>query len=126
MNPSEQAEVLALLLAERPELRADAERLAARYLEEVSSEAVADEVVSALENLSLDDLAARAGRRPGWGYVHENEAALELLVEGLQPFVDDIGRRARLGTAAAATSVALGTLAGLFQCRTPEDGTVLA
>ncbi|MGH9011242.1 MAG: hypothetical protein ACRDYF_15570, partial [Acidimicrobiia bacterium] len=50
----------------------------------------------------------------------------ELLVEGLQRFVDDIGRRAGLGMAAAATSVALGTLAGLFQCRTPEDGTVLA
>ncbi|MEW6475242.1 MAG: hypothetical protein AB1679_23545 [Actinomycetota bacterium] len=118
--------MLALLLAERPELRGDAERLAARYLEEVSPEAVAEEVVWALENLSINDLAGRAGRQPGRGYVHENEAASELLDEALRPFVDDIGRRVQLGMAPAAASVALGILAGLFQCRDPEDGTVLA
>lgn len=126
LNLSEHAAVLGLLLTERPELRADAERLAAGYLEEVSPDAIADEVVWALENLSLDDLAARAGRRPGWGYVHENEAASELAAEALQPIVDDIGRRARLGFAVAAESVALGILAGLFQCRDAADGSVLA
>lgn len=126
LTPSEQADVLALLLGERPELRTEAERLASRYLEEVSPEAVTDEVVWALENLSLDDLAARAGRRPGWGYVHENEAASELIGEALQSFIDDIGRRAGLGMTAAAASVALGILAGLYQCRDAVDGSVLA
>ncbi|MGH8990637.1 MAG: hypothetical protein ACRDZ7_03820 [Acidimicrobiia bacterium] len=126
LSPAERAAVLALLLAERPEMIADAERLATRYLEDVSPDAVADEVVWALENLSLNDLAARAGRQPGRGYVHENEAAWELLEEALQPFVDDVGRRARLGMAAAAGHVALGILAGLFQCREAEDGSVLA
>lgn len=60
------------------------------------------------------------------GLRHENEAASELAAEALRPFVDDIGRRARLGMAAAAASVAVGTLAGLFQCRDPEDSSVLA
>lgn len=126
LNPSERAHVLALPLGERPELRADAERLATRYLEEVSPDDVADEVLWALENLSLDDLAACAGRQPGRGYVHENEAAWELLEEALRPFVDDVARRARLDMTAAAAHVALGTLAGLFQCREAEDGSVLA
>ena len=44
----------------------------------------------------------------------------------MQPFVDDLRRRARLGMHEAAAKLALGVLTGLYRCRDPRDGTVLA
>lgn len=126
LTAAERAAVLAKLLALRPELHEEVEDLATRHLQEVSLDDINEEVVWALENVSLHDLAARAGRQPGRGYVDEGEAASELLEETIRPFVDDVARRAQLGLADAASQVALGTLAGLYQCREAEAGTVLA
>ena len=87
---------------------------------------MADEVVWAIDALELSDLASRAGRQPGRGYVHENEAAYEIVHEIAQPFVADLQRRAKLGLSDAARAVALGTISGLYQCEPATDGTVLA
>ncbi len=43
-----------------------------------------------------------------------------------RPFVDDMRRRARLGMHEAGAKLALGVLTGLYRCRDPRDGTVLA
>lgn len=67
----------------------------------------------------------RSGRIRGRGYVHETEAAWETLGEAVEPFLADLRRRAGLGLDAAA-DVAAGIVAGLYQCREPEDGTVVA
>jgi hypothetical protein len=118
--------VLDELLAERPELRAGAEQVARRLLVSVTAEDIAAEVSSALTGIALEDLAARAGRVRGRGYVHETDAAWELVHEVVAPFLADVRRRAGLGLRGAAGTVATGIVAGLYEVRDPEDGSVLA
>jgi len=71
-------------------------------------------------------LAGRSGRIPGRGYVHETEAAWELVHDVIQPFLTDVRRRAGLCLADAASAVATGIVGGLYLARDPEDGTVVA
>lgn len=122
----ERNEVLTALLSAHPELQSEAERLAGTLLLAVLLEQVASEVESALTGIPLDALAARAGRVPGQGYVHEFDAAWELLEETLEPFRADLRRRAALDVNEAATDMAVGIVAGLHRVREPELGTVLA
>jgi hypothetical protein len=126
LDERERAGVLAALLTDRSELHAEVERLAAALLGHVRVESVAVEVRTELAELELIDLAVRAGRQPGGGYVHETDAAYELVEAAVQPFVDDLHRRARVGMHEAAAKLALGVLTGLYLCRGPRDGTVLA
>ncbi len=121
----EHASVLAELLTLHPELRPEAEDAARRLLGDASIEAVAESVASALEELPLDALAMRSGRIRGRGYVHETEAAWEIVNDAVEPFVADLRRRASLGLEAAVT-IAAGIVAGLYRCREPADGTVVA
>jgi hypothetical protein len=67
----------------------------------------------------------RSGRIRGRGYVHETDAAWEILEEAVEPFLADLRTRAILGLGAAA-DVAAGIVAGLYRCREPEDGTIVA
>jgi len=126
LTPAERGEVLTTLLSTHPELLGEAERVAGALLSTVSVEQIACEVESALTGIPLDALAARAGRVPGRGYVHETDAAWELLEEAVGPFRADLRRRAALGFDDAATAVAVGIAAGLYRVREPEVGTVLA
>ncbi len=126
LTPVERSEVLTTLLSAHPELVGEAERLAGTLLLTVSVEQVACEVESALTGIPLDALAARAGRVPGQGYVHEFDAAWELLEETLEPFRADLQRRAALDVNEAATDMAVGIVAGLHRVRETEMGTVLA
>jgi len=123
---AERATVLAQLLAAHPDLRPEAEQLALAVLGTATIEGIAGEVAWALGAIELEDLAARSGRVRGRGYVHENEAAWDLLTEALDPFLADLRRRAALGLHDAATVLATGIVAGLYQSRVVEDGTVVA
>lgn len=125
LSGTEHARILAQLLTSHPELRPDAEDAARRLLGDASIEVVAASVVCALDELPLDALAMRSGRIRGRGYVHETEAAWEIVEEAVEPFLADLRRRAGLGLDAAA-DVAAGIVAGLYQCREPADGTVVA
>jgi hypothetical protein len=126
LSPGERAQVLATLLAKHPELATEAEALAVEVLAAVSVDAVASDVEAALLGIPLDALASRAGRVRGRGYVHEVDAACELVEEAIEPFRADLRRRASLGSSEAASSVAAGIVAGLYLVRDPEAGTVLA
>ncbi|MAT03452.1 MAG: hypothetical protein CL424_00155 [Acidimicrobiaceae bacterium] len=126
LDPAERGVVLDRLLIVHPELHGDAERLATDLLVAVSVERVASEVEAALVWISLDALAARSGRMLGRGYVHESEAAWELVNEAIEPFRADLDRRAALGLLDAAANLAVGTVAGVYRVREPEEGTVLA
>lgn len=126
LDPTERSKVLDVLIAERPELAVEAERLAAGLLASVSIDQVASDVEAALVEIPLDELGARAGRVRGRGYVHEVDAAWELVEEAIEPFRTDLGRRAALGLLDGAASVAIGLVAGLHLVREPEMGTVLA
>ena len=118
--------MLNLLLIAHPVLNEEAERIATDFLTAVSVVQVASEVEAALTWISLDALAARSGRVRGRGYVHESEAAWELVEEAIEPFRSDLDRRAALGLLDAAADLAVGIVAGLYRTRVPEEGTVLA
>lgn len=125
LTPVERGQVLDALVIDHPELEGDAERIAGELLSSVSIERVAADVEAALIGIPLDVLGSRAGRVPG-GYVHETDAAWELVEEAIEPFRSDLTRRAELGHPDAAKSLAIGIVAGLHQVRGPEMGTVLA
>jgi hypothetical protein len=125
LEPAERSRVLDQLLAGHPELVEEAGRIAADILGDIAVDEMAEELTWAVEALELDDLASRAGPQTGRGYVHETEAAYELVEELVRPYVDDIQRRAELGLHGPASVVALGTVAGLYQCAPASDGTVL-
>ena len=125
LSGAEHGRILVELLSSHPELRSEAEDAARRLLDDATVDAIAESVASALEELPLDALAMRSGRIRGRGYVHETEAAWEILEEAVEPFLADLRRRAILGLDAA-PDVAAGIVAGLYRCREPEDGTIVA
>jgi len=125
LSAAEKAAVLDELLAARPDLREPAEAYAVQVMADTDRSAVADDVESALQGLDIEELNTRAGYRPGRGYVHEAEAADEILDEALQPFIDDLHRRAGLGMGSAAAELAAGILLGLYNCRHGDSETLL-
>lgn len=125
LTAQEKADLLDRLLVIQPQLRAKVETLAVERMASDDQAETADEVESALRYLGIDELSGRAGYRPGQGYVHECEAADEILDEAFEPFLTDLDRRARLGLTTAATRLAVGILAGLYQCRDGGDESLL-
>ncbi len=124
LSAAEKATVLDELLAARPDLRELAEAYAAQVMTDADRSAVADDVEDALQGLDIEELNTRAGYRPGRGYVHPAEAANEILDEALQPFLDDLQRRANLSMPVA-VELAAGILLGLYNCRHGNSETLL-
>jgi hypothetical protein len=125
LSAAEKAAVLDELLAARPDLHQPADAYAAQLLTGADRSAVADDVEDALQGLGIEELNTRAGYRPGRGYVHPAEAADEILDEVLQPFLDDLQRRARFGMRSAAAELAAGIVLGLYNCRHGNSETLL-
>jgi hypothetical protein len=117
LTAQEKADLIDRPLAAQPQLRAQVEAFAVERMAGDDQAGTAQEVECALRYVGIDELSGRAGYRPGQGYVHECEAADEVLDEALEPFLTDLDRRARLGLTAAATRLAVGILAGLYRCR---------
>lgn len=109
--------VLSQMLARHPELREEAESLAGDVLAVVDLKAVAADVVRVFQRLHFTAIADRTGRQRG-GYVHEVDAGWQVLEEALQPWCDDVCRRARGGFGSAAVQQALGVVAGLYRLQT--------
>lgn len=125
LDDSERSAVLSILLSAHPEMLVEADALAAESLVAVDPDVVAENVMSALRELDMEDLANRAGRHRG-GYVEPNEAAWDLVEEAFEPFLLDLRRLAELSHVDAATAAARGVLNGLDRIGEPADGTVLA
>lgn len=125
LSAAEKAAVLDELLAARPDLREPAEAYAVQVMTDTDRSAIAGDVEDALQGLDIEELNTRAGYRPGRGYVHPSEAADEILDETLQPFLDDLQRRADLGVGSAAVELAAGILLGLYNCRHGNSETLL-
>src|SRR2546429_562532 len=122
---AEKATVADGLLAAGPELREPAEAYAVQVMTGADRSAVAGDVEGALQGLDIEELNTRAGYRRGRGYVHPAEAADEILDEVLQPFLDDLQRRAGFGMRSAAVELAAGILLGLYNCRHGNSETLL-
>ena len=125
LSVAERADVLDALLRAHPLLAAEAEQLAPELLAAGGLEEVAEQVTVSLLALHLGDLAARAGRQWGGGYVSEHEAAYELLDEVVRPYLADLERRAGVGAYAAATRIGVGLLLGLYECRACDDDNLV-
>jgi hypothetical protein len=124
LQPGEAALVLERLIAAHPQLREEAEQIARSVLGAVSFESIADEVEGALRGFDLDDLNQRAGAH-SWGYTEPTEAAWEMLAEAVEPFVEDMKRRLKLGHAAEALETCKGILLGLYQIRSEDHDEFL-
>jgi len=125
LSAAERAEVLAALLRAHPELLVEAEALAAGLLDRHDQDEVAAEVAGGLRGLHLGLLAQRAGPQWGGGYVAPDEAADELLGEVVDPYLDDLARRARAKAVEAAREIGLGVLLGLYTCREEDDNDLV-
>jgi hypothetical protein len=124
LRGQEAATVLRALLEKHPDLAIEADDLAASLLAGVSVEDIADTVEQALRSLSLDDLSDRAGRKRD-GYVEPTQAAWDLIGEAVQPFREDIQRRAAGGELTAALATAAGVILGLYRVRGERAHEVL-
>jgi hypothetical protein len=85
-------------------------------LERVDADDVATTVADALLALDQVELSAHAGRT-SYGYVEPTEAAWCLLEQAVEPWLEDITRRATLGLSEAARRLGLGILHGLYRVR---------
>ena len=84
-------------------------------------------MVLALESIPPEEVGNRSGRQRGLGYIEPSQAVWDLLEKTVQPYLQDIVRRAGLGMTDAALDLGLGMIAGLYECRLArDDGSVLA
>jgi hypothetical protein len=111
-SEAEKADVLDELVAIDHELQDRAERVARSRLSDVETDGVASAVTAALLALDQEDLAANAGRTR-YGYVEPTEAAWSLLEAAVEPWLEDIARRASLGLLDAVRRLGLGILEAL-------------
>ena len=89
-------QVLERLAAGDAGLAQKIEAEAKRLLAAVDSDDVAEEVFDALDMIDIQDCWDRAGRHRD-GYTSPEEAAIELIEEELQPFVEQAKRYHELG-----------------------------
>lgn len=105
-SDAEKASVLATLVNDEPEFGERAEAIARRILATVDVMVISDLITGTILELDTEDLANRAGPRRR-GYVEPTDAAWQLLEEAIQPWIDDLRRRGRLGFHQAATDLAM-------------------
>jgi hypothetical protein len=117
-SDAEKASVLAALVNDEPGLGERAEGIARRVLATVDVTAISDLITETILELDTEDLATRAGPRRG-GYVEPTDAAWQLLEEAIEPWIDDLRRRGRLGFHQAATDLATAIRQAL---ETAEEG----
>jgi hypothetical protein len=116
--------VLRALLDKHPELRPEAEQIAADVMSSSSAEDIAGAVFLRVTGVDLDDLSDRAGSH-SWGYVEPGQAAVELLEESVEDLLEDMKRKAELGLVPAAEALCAGIVKGLYRARkTKSDGAL--
>jgi len=124
LKPGEAAAVLRRLLEAHPNLSTQAEGIARSLLHQVDYQEVAAEIEDEIRALDYEDLNARAGSHE-WGYVEPSEAAVEILEETLEPFVEDMKRHLDLGLEAEALEICKGVVLGCYRLSEREGGEVL-
>jgi len=124
LGPTECAQVLRELLARHKGLRGEANEIAESLIDDVSVEAVAEDVTDLVGSIGIDELGGRAGKQ-SWGYVEPSEAAWELLEGSLEEIRADMKRRVEAGMKPAAEKICQGIVIGLHEVAgTNADGVL--
>jgi hypothetical protein len=127
LSPTEKGDLLEALLAANPSWQPIVEAAAADRLAHVNRDRVAVELREALCGLGHELIGERAGYHPGHGYVEPTQAAVDILSEELESYLQDVARRDQLGLTGAAAELGAGVLLGLYSCRDYQaEETVLA
>ncbi|MGE0708609.1 MAG: hypothetical protein AB7N76_12685 [Planctomycetota bacterium] len=122
LDLEQRADLLAWLLAQHPELVAEAAERAESMLSSLTVEDVAEEVSSAIELCDVEEVYASAGRTE-FGYEPPEEVAAELLGDAVRPAMDLLKERLRLGRVAEAAILCQGIVLGLYEHRDGCDTT---
>jgi hypothetical protein len=83
-------------------------------LTEIDLDETADEVVTLLESIDVQDCWDRSGSSRG-GYTSPDEAAAEIIEEELQPFFDQIGRYHEMGLPDQEAAYCMGVILGIYR-----------
>ena len=112
LDIGERAQVLSELLKRHPGLRAEANSIAENLIDDVSVEAVANEVADLVINIGLEEIGSQAGEH-SLGYVEPSQAAWDLLEDSIEDIRADMKRRFEAGMKPAAEKICQGILLGL-------------
>lgn len=118
LGPTECAQVLRELLERHKDLRGEANEIAESLIDDVSDEAVAEDVAYLVGSIGIEEIGGRAGKQ-SWGYVEPSQAAWDLLEESLEDIRADMKRRVEAGMKPAAEKICQGIVLGLHEA----DGT---
>ncbi len=118
LGPAECAQVLRELLERHKDLRGEANEIAESLIDDVSVEAVAEDVAYLVGSIDIEELGGRAGKQ-SWGYVEPSQAAWDLLEESLEDIRADMKRRVEAGMKPPAEKICQGIVLGLHEA----DGT---
>lgn len=116
LRPEEAKTVLLQLLQAQPRLRGKVDDLIRDLLSEVDAESVASEIESDVEGIDLEALNSRAGKHDG-EYTGPDEAAHDLILEAVEPHLQDLQRRIKAGRMKEAAEVCKGIILGLYRAK---------
>lgn len=124
LGPAECAQVLRELLKRHRDLRGEANEIAESLIDDVSVEAVAEDVAYLVGSIGIEELGSRAGKH-SWGYVEPSQAAWDLLEESIEDVRADMKRRFEAGMKPAAEKTCAGIILGLHGVDgTTNDGAL--
>ena len=114
LGAEECAEVLRELLKRHRDLRGEANEIAESLIDDVSVEAVAEDVAYLVRSIGIEELGGRAGKQ-SWGYVEPSQAAWDLIEESIEDIRTDMKRRFEVGMKPAAEKICQGIVLGLHE-----------
>ena len=106
-------DILQRLAGEDADLRKKIERAALEMLRGIDPEAVASELIFALNSLRAEDVWDHSGRTRD-GYVDPTDCAFGMFEGELEPFLEDMRKYRRLAMRAEARAFCEGILQGLY------------
>ncbi len=83
-------------------------------LTEIDLDETADEVVTILESIDVQDCWDRSGNSRD-GYTSPDEAATEIIEEELRPFFDQVGRYHKMGLPEQEAAYCMGVILGIYR-----------
>jgi hypothetical protein len=113
LTPEQALEVVVRLGNQGGRIREDVLAVVWEVLGEIDLDRTSDDVFFALDSIDVQDCWDRAGSSRD-GYTSPHEAALELISEALQTFLDQVGRYHEMGMSKQEATYCMGVILGLY------------